>query len=1185
MISSSPSPLNSTESEYLVSALVPTYNAERFMRGLLEDLEAQTIADKLEIVIADTDSPTDERAIVQEFQERYDNIVYIRTSKRENPTEAFNRCAQLAQGKYVTLACTDDRHRPDALKIMAHTLEEHPEVGLVYADSLITPIPNETFAANGADRILRWPDFSVRQLLMYSMFGPQAMWRRRLHEEIGLPDSQYLVASDYEFFIRLAWKYGAYHVPEVLGLYYEGPGVERRHQSQAWEETRRVLKHYRSIIPIEDIYPALREASDGRTAKGIAMVDFANCLMMGLYPDQELAEHYYRQAIELLGEAPTILNNLALIDVARGQVEQSLAPLEALASGGYEPAQQNLHQIRTAADGRANLKLSRLHHPVLDELPPLMSPESTRAPRTEALKSAMGTPGRIAQIPAERKSGYSFCIISGGKRPQKLAQLIESIHAQKISHYEIIVAGIAEARSDITCIPMPDAAQTGRTSVLRNAAAARSQYDYIVFADDDIVLQPGWFAGLQPYVPDYDLLPTQLLNPDGTRHWDWATIGGARGHVMLDYDERDAHLYLTSGLCVVKARLWETIQWAEHLGFQEFEDVDFSQRALKAGFRVHFCKDSIAVHSDERYTQVGRMIAKRSAEGVETWLSGELGALTPQELTDRAIAELKRERAAEAADCLRYCLMKAPAHEPARQVWDSLVQAYGGATGGGAWRPHSILTNGGRNYEFPEPPSASPPFKGGETEGGAEAADGVQDLPRDVLGARPTAADQDLDRDQMTTPPSLLWHAPIFDPSGYADEARNFILSLHTQGFDLAAKPIGRHSQTFRGQLDLETQRLLDGMLAREPGPDFINVVHFPAYAFERVPQAAYNIGRVMFETDGLPAEWVAKCNQMDEIWVHTDFNMETFRDAGVTARFFKVPRGIDTEIFHPGYEPLPIPGARGTIFLSIFEWIYRKGWDVLLRAWANAFTSADDASLVLRTYPINATDIPDLKAEIEGRIDQFLHMEMGRRREEVAPIIVLGEQVPEPDMPRLYAAANAYVAPSRGEGWGRPHMQAMACGLPVIATGWSGNTEFMNDQNSLLIEVEGLEEIGEQVEIPFYRGQRWAKPSAEHLTALLRQVYKGPAEAAAIGERARQDMVERWQWKDVAKIPAERLQEIHTELSESRRKRDETQTKPFALNWEGSQFVHHSLAIVNRELCLALIQSGQCELNLIPIG
>ncbi len=463
-----------------------------------------------------------------------------------------------------------------------------------------------------------------------------------------------------------------------------------------------------------------------------------------------------------------------------------------------------------------------------------------------------------------------------------------------------------------------------------------------------------------------------------------------------------------------------------------------------------------------------------------------------------------------------------------------------------------------------------------------------------------------------------LWHAPIYDPSGYADEARNFISHLQAAGIEIAAREIGRHSPTFRNQLDPQTRHQLDRALRQEVGSDFISIVHFPAYAFQRLPQAAYNIGRVMFETDGLPAEWVAKCNQMDEIWVPTDFNLQTFQSAGVTAKLFKVPGGIDADRFRSSYDPLPIPGVCDVVFLSIFEWIYRKGWDVLLRAWAKAFRSTDNVSLALRTYPVNATDVPDSKQEVERRVNRFLQEELGLRRDEVAPIIVLGEQVPEEDMPRLFAAADAYVAPSRGEGWGRPQMAAMACGLPVIATRWSGNLEFMNDENAYLIDIEGLVEIDERAEIPFYRGQRWAQPSVEHLTELMRHVYDHPDAARAKGRRARRDMVEKWTWDHAARLALQRLEAISNQLSvisdqssvishrlsaiqpsshpaiqppshPAIQPPSHPATQPSAnlqsptIRWEGSQFVTHSLALVNRELCIRLTQDPDIDLSIIP--
>jgi glycosyltransferase involved in cell wall biosynthesis len=178
----------SPSKEYLVSAIVPAYNAERFMRGLLEDLEAQTVADRLEIVIVDTGSPTGEQVIGREFQQRYDNIVYIRTEHRESSHAAINRGIKAAQGKYLTLACTDDRHKKDAYERMIAVMESRPDVTLVYSNCHITTTENETFESNTHVGNYIWTDFNPFLLLFGCFMGPQPMWRRNVHEKYGYFD-------------------------------------------------------------------------------------------------------------------------------------------------------------------------------------------------------------------------------------------------------------------------------------------------------------------------------------------------------------------------------------------------------------------------------------------------------------------------------------------------------------------------------------------------------------------------------------------------------------------------------------------------------------------------------------------------------------------------------------------------------------------------------------------------------------------------------------------------------------------------------------------------------------------------------------------------------------------------------------------------------------------------------------
>jgi len=236
----------------LVSAIVSTYKSERFLRGCLEDLLAQTIAGQLEIVVVDSCSPQNERAIVEEFQKRCPNIVYIRSDKRETVCGAWNRAIKAARGKYITNANTDDRHRCDALEILARTLDEHPDITLAYADCLITEVENETFENTTATRKFQWLDFSARDLLLKGCFcGPQPMWRREVHDEHGYFDAEFVSAGDYEFWLKIARTRKFLHVREVLGLYLESPASVEHSNAEhgAWEVREAQRRYGPEIVP------------------------------------------------------------------------------------------------------------------------------------------------------------------------------------------------------------------------------------------------------------------------------------------------------------------------------------------------------------------------------------------------------------------------------------------------------------------------------------------------------------------------------------------------------------------------------------------------------------------------------------------------------------------------------------------------------------------------------------------------------------------------------------------------------------------------------------------------------------------------------------------------------------------------------------------------------------------------
>ena len=264
------------ESRYLVTAIVSTYKAERYLRGCLEDLEAQTIADRLEIIVVDSGSPQNERAIVAEFQERYDNILSVRTPRREGVYAAWNRGIKLASGKYVTNANTDDRHRRDALERMASVLEARPEVALVYANAYITETPNETFDQHTRVGAFRWHDFDPALLREMCFVGPQPMWRRSLHARYGYFDESFESAGDWEFWLRLAQGETFYHLDEFLGLYLRSPeGIEHGDPARAAREAERVRARYGAAARPAPAAPVLARAAEVAAAPTPAQVQAA----------------------------------------------------------------------------------------------------------------------------------------------------------------------------------------------------------------------------------------------------------------------------------------------------------------------------------------------------------------------------------------------------------------------------------------------------------------------------------------------------------------------------------------------------------------------------------------------------------------------------------------------------------------------------------------------------------------------------------------------------------------------------------------------------------------------------------------------------------------------------------------------------------------------------------------------
>lgn len=120
--------------------------------------------------------------------------------------------------------------------------------------------------------------------------------------------------------------------------------------------------------------------------------------------------------------------------------------------------------------------------------------------------------------------------------------------------------------------------------------------------------------------------------------------------------------------------------------------------------------------------------------------------------------------------------------------------------------------------------------------------------------------------------------------------------------------------------------------------------------------------------------------------------------------------------------------------------------------------------------------------------------------------------------MLRLVAEADCYVSLRRAEGFGYTMAEAMYYGVPVIASGYSGNLEFMTEDNSYLVPCR--EAYVREADGPFQRGSLWAEPEIDAAAAFMRYIAEEPEQAREIGAKGRADVIR----KLSAEAVAERL-------------------------------------------------------------
>ncbi len=259
-----------------------------------------------------------------------------------------------------------------------------------------------------------------------------------------------------------------------------------------------------------------------------------------------------------------------------------------------------------------------------------------------------------------------------------------------------------------------------------------------------------------------------------------------------------------------------------------------------------------------------------------------------------------------------------------------------------------------------------------------------------------------------------------------------------------------------------------------------------------RSSRSGYRIGVWAWEVEALP-EWMARsASLVDEIWTYSAHAAHAIRAATDTPVHVVPP-----PILRPDSRPLSraeLGLPDGFVFLFAFDFasvFERKNPFAVIDAFGRAFAGRDDVHLVIKTVggDEHERELKRLRSAAGAR--QNVHVRDG--------------YVTREEHQALVAACDAFVSLHRAEGYGLHIAEAMAHGKPVIATGYSGNLEFMDDTNSRLVPCT-LVPIPDGCE-PYPSGARWAEPDVDAAATAMREVVDDPALARTLGERAAADI------------------------------------------------------------------------------
>ena len=379
---------------------------------------------------------------------------------------------------------------------------------------------------------------------------------------------------------------------------------------------------------------------------------------------------------------------------------------------------------------------------------------------------------------------------------------------------------------------------------------------------------------------------------------------------------------------------------------------------------------------------------------------------------------------------------------------------------------------------------------------------------------------------------NVCFVGPVYDCSGYGEAARSNILALHKKGVNLCVKPFcfekNRSALGSSPGIDI-IDGLVDKWKKNSLEYDIVICQLTPDMAIMNGVPGKYNIAYFAWETTKVHPNWVKCLNEMSEVWTPSDWCVNSIKESGVTVPVYKVPHGIDIEAYSLTKKesfPLVVDDS-AYYFYSILQWQPRKNPEGLLRTYFSTFKSDENVALVLKAYISGGG--PEEANIIASKI---LNIKRDMMLPSYPKILLITSILSNEQMKALHLKLDCCVSLHRSEGFGLPMMEAGLAGKPVIATGATGNLEFMNDQNSYLVNANWSYVREMSSFNSWYVGDGlWATPDELNASELMRFVFENRDKAKVLGEKLKLDITNNFNYDNIADIMVNRLKDISVTL------------------------------------------------------